>query len=75
MSKSYHRQCKLEKKEPNINIVTTSWIPEEFAILGKYLRLNDDDGWKVIFIGDRKLSQNINERSRDFLKQRSCSDI
>lgn len=49
MSKTfYYRQCQLEKG----CTITTSWIPEKFAIKGKCVKLkkkNDewDDGWTV----------------------------
>lgn len=77
---SYHRQCVLVKpngKSSNKTII--SWIPEEYAVINKYVKLKNDgiweDGWKVTEVGSRKLSKDINERSRDYLRQRKVSDI
>ena len=72
----FHRQCILTKKSKT----QVSWIPEKFAILGKFLELQDekgnwDNGWKVSQIGDRKISKEVDERSRDHKKQRKASDI
>ncbi len=46
--KTYYRQCRLQKG----NTHQMSWIPEEFAVKGKIIKLRDedgvwDDGWKV----------------------------
>ncbi len=51
----YYRQCKMQKK----NMFQTSYIPEEFAKLGKFLKLRDsegewDDGWKVIEVSSHR---------------------
>ena len=57
------RQCNLEKPIPGPGGGTrhqVSWIPEEFAKKGKFLRLKEgdvwEDGWKVTGVGARKLS-------------------
>jgi hypothetical protein len=43
--KCMYRQVKLQSK----NSITTSWIPSQFAVVGKVLRLGDDPAWwKVI---------------------------
>ncbi len=43
----YYRQCKLQRG----NTHQTSWIPEQFAILNKVLKLKNgeewEDGWVV----------------------------
>jgi hypothetical protein len=54
---------------------TISWIPEEFAVIGKFLKLDDDDGWRVKMVGARKGDKEVNERSRDYKKQRKGSDM
>jgi len=51
----YYKQCKMQKK----NSFQTSYIPEEFAVLNKFLKLRGedgewDDGWKVIFISENR---------------------
>ena len=40
------KQCRLQKG----NVQQVSWIPEQFAVEGKVLRLFDEFGWKVISV-------------------------
>ena len=72
---SYHRQCKLIKG----NDTTVSWIPEKFALKGKYLKLKDngewEDGWKVEFVGTKLPTKYVIDRSQDHVHQRKASDI
>lgn len=28
-----------------------AWIPSQFAVVGKYLRLLDENGWRVVEVG------------------------
>ena len=68
----WHRQCLLERGNQNL----VSWIPEVFAVPGKFLRLEPEgDGWKVKQIGGRLPSELVSIRSRDYKKQRVGSDI
>lgn len=41
------RQCVLRKR----NKYQVAWIPIKFAVVGKYIKLLDDDGWRVETIG------------------------
>jgi hypothetical protein len=41
------RQCILNKN----NRWQTAWIPKQFAVKGKYLRILDEDGWQVKSVG------------------------
>ena len=67
-----YRQCRMTKK----NAVNVAYIPEKFAVVGKYLRLVDDDGWKVETVSEHfQTSQENNERSQDYKKTRKASDI
>jgi hypothetical protein len=54
-----------------------TWIPEEFAVVGKPLRLKEgdawDDGWIVIGVGARKPANE--DRSRHHLKHRKGTDV
>lgn len=58
-----YRQCKLVKRTKEGRIETTSYIPEEYAIVGKILKLKDDTtplksilgwtgGWEVMSVGE-----------------------
>lgn len=49
----YYRQCRLEKKTDRGVCCQTSWLPEQYAVKGKYLKLKDDNGewingWLVV---------------------------
>lgn len=71
MKKIFYRQCELQK----VNRKTTSWIPEKFSTVGKYLRLKDSDGWKVIKVSQQRFEENyVVERSQDFKNTRKASD-
>ena len=41
------RQCKLRRG----NLYQVAWLPVQFAIHGRYLRLLDVDGWQVVEVG------------------------
>lgn len=53
-----YSQCRLAKKVKNGEYKMISWIPEEFAVKGKVLKLFDgenwDNGWEVISAGKSK---------------------
>jgi len=71
VKKIFYRQCELQK----VNRKTTSWIPEKFSTVGKYLRLKDSDGWKVIKVSQQRFEENyVVERSQDFKNTRKASD-
>jgi hypothetical protein len=61
MSKTiYYRQCQLARPYERGEMRLTSWIPEEFAVAGKRVRLRDDggwqDGWVVRFAGPYRVA-------------------
>lgn len=73
---SFYRQCELRKK----NSIQITWIPEEFAKKGKYIKLLQDnntwdDGWQVTEVGVREEDKIVAERSQDYKHQRKASDI
>jgi len=71
----------MERQDPaGFSQPLTSWIPEKFAKVGKYLKLkNEDDtwtdGWKVLEVGDRKDAKAVEVAQQAHKKQRSVSDI
>jgi len=71
----YHVQCVLNKD----NIYQTSWIPEKYAKMGKWLKLKMDgkweDGWQVIERGHRELTENVKKRENDYKRMRTVTDI
>ena len=72
----HHVQCKLRKG----NEYQASWIPEKYARLGKFVKLQDeegvwDDGWQVVEAHTRLDSKTVIERSQDYKKTRKASDV
>ncbi len=72
--------CELSRKVDGGIQNQVSWIPEKFAVKGKYLKLKEDtvwiDGWLVDSASDESLPGNIlNDRSQDYKTQRKGSDI
>ncbi len=71
----YYCQCWLVRG----NARQMAWIPEKFAITGKYLRLTDagvsQDGWQVKNVGTRMTEEYLRERSQDYKYTRRASDI
>ena len=76
----FYRQCELERNDGKKRECQVSWIPEQYAVVGKYLKLKDDgswtDGWRVISVGEIRCSaEEVSARSRDYRSQRRVSDI
>ena len=71
----YHVQCMLSKNE----MYQTSWIPEKFAVPGKWIKLKDgdkwDDGWQVMDCGTRELTKKVKEREHDYKRMKKVTDI
>ena len=73
-------QCSLSKPTKDGEKKQVSWIPEHFAVEGKYLELKEGDDWEdgglVTSVGDVKQSGSVlNERGRDYLATRKASDV
>ena len=76
--------CNLRRKIPEGYQIDTVWIPEKFAVKGKFLEIKNPNGifvngWEVM---DGKTEGEVgrdftylNERSRDHKKTRSASDM
>jgi hypothetical protein len=62
----------MEKK----NTYQTAYLPEKFAVVGKYLRIEDDNGWQVTTVSKHsQTSEENNVRSQDYKRTREASDI
>lgn len=79
-----YRQCHLVKKRkaPDAGeLHQTSWIPSQFAVMNKVLKLKDEDGawdngWVVTSVGPyEKTEKEANEGTQLHKKQRRASDI
>jgi hypothetical protein len=68
-------QCILKKN----NKIQTSWIPERYAVIGKYLKLLEnniwENGWQVISNGVKVSKNSLEILSQDHKRTRTSSDI
>ena len=60
---NYYKQCELSKGSRK-QIV---WIPEQFALLHKYLKILDENGWKVNKIFSRQNEEYVLNHMRDYI--------
>ena len=71
----YYRQCWLTRGSAR----QMAWIPEKFAVAGRFLRLTDagisEDGWQVTGVGAQMAEETVRERSQDYKHTRRASDI
>ncbi len=51
VSDQNYRQCTLTRTKHGVQLQQIAWIPAKFAVVGKFLRLRDEDGWQVISVG------------------------
>lgn len=73
---TYYRQCTLTMKDGPMTAVQVAWIPEEFATVGKYLKIKEQDGWRVEEVGSHRQSEDyIQDHERDFLGHRKRTDV
>lgn len=54
----FYKQCRLEKKIDGGSLIQVSFIPEQFAVKGKVLKLRENgewvNGWKVVGAGTNR---------------------
>jgi hypothetical protein len=68
-----YTQCRLRRNRTE-QIV---WMPTEFAKKNSFVRIKDEDGWRVIGVGATKPAEFVTTHGhgRDHLRQRQASDI
>lgn len=67
-----YKQCALQKGASH----SMAWIPEQFAVKGKFLKIKEEDGWQVVGVSDGSRSAvEANEGSQLYKKTRKASDI
>lgn len=77
MKEIMYTQCKLRKN----NLHQMSWIPSNFAKVGKVIKIRDEgtdnwtDGWVVEEAYSSKPWKEVNEGSQLHKNQRKASDI
>lgn len=52
-----------------------AWIPAALAIVGKFVKIHDEDGWKVAWVGRKMDGAWVRDRSNDHRYQRRVSDV
>ena len=80
MAKDFFRQCRLELRSPGKVSSQVSWLPEKYAVKGKYLELKNEEGewvngWQVMDIYARFEASKVRERSQDYKRTRKASDV
>ena len=78
-----YQQCLLRKRSGNVSILDVSWIPVEYAVVGKVLKLKKeegkldqsgewksgwDDGWIVIKVYGVRSESDIVKMNWDYRK-------
>ena len=66
-----HTQCTLKKG----STFQIAWIPNRHAVMGKYLKLREDNGWEVIRIGSTAPSSKVLIMRDIYRHHRSITDI
>jgi hypothetical protein len=66
-----YRQCELRRG----TTVQQAWIPEVFAQRGKYLQIEQQNGWRVASVGIRRSGEYLLDHERDHVGHRSRTDI
>lgn len=73
---TYYRQCTLTMQDGPLTAQQVSWIPEEFAVVGKVLKIKDQDGWRVKDVGSHRQSEDyIQDHERDYVGHRKRTDV
>lgn len=79
MKKSnYYKQCVLASHYSVHSRFLTTWIPEHAAIIGKWIKLEDEPNvwWTVEEVFDIRLTkEQVEENSQDYKRTRKASDI
>jgi len=80
MREQLYAQCLLSIIINKDFIYTVAWIPAEYAVMGKTLKIKDDygnwrNGWVVDQIYSIRNQEFVLRHERDWVKQRQASDI
>ena len=73
---TYYRQVTVERNEFPAVTTQITWIPEHFAVVGKYLKLHDEDGWKVTQVSSHRQPEDyVRSHERDYMGHRARTDV
>jgi hypothetical protein len=76
----YYVQCDLRKQIETGLLCDVAWIPEKFAVIGKQVRIKQEDGtwdsgWMVAKRYAKMEEDEVEAAERDYLIQRESSDV
>ncbi len=75
----HYTQCRLLSTDEASASLTTyhvAWIPSQFAIVGRRLFIDGLPGkWEVLERYESREADQVELKSRDYLKQRKASDV
>jgi hypothetical protein len=57
-----YKQCRLRRGRTE----QIAWIPSEFAKKNQFLRIKNEDGWRVIGVGTRMPESYVIRHERDY---------
>jgi hypothetical protein len=75
MTQIMYCQCRLAKKTESGESIQHSWIPQKYAIVGKILRLGNDNGWRVTHVWETETEEIVKARERAYKRWREVTDI
>lgn len=61
MKTTTYRQCEMIRHTR----VQVAWIPEKFAKVGAYVKLRDEDGWRITFVSTGTLTEEERRHAGD----------
>lgn len=71
---TFYRQCRMQKIRGLRTSWRIAWIPEQLAVKGKYLKIEEDNGWLVVVRGRRRLEESVLNDS-EYRHHRNVTDI
>jgi len=79
MSIQYYKQCMLERPGDGVKVLRyldVARIPEQFAVVGKWLKIKGVDHWKVTGVSDERFTTaQCDDAHHNIKNQRKASDI
>lgn len=67
----HYTQCLLKRN----GSYKVAWIPSTFAKIGKYIKINELDGWQVIQMWSTHSEEMVLEYERDYAHHREQTDV
>ena len=87
MTDTFYCQCRLAKQTDKGELVRFTWIPQEYAKAGKFIKTRKqnesglveldkwDNGWQVTHVWETEAEDKVKARERAYLHWREMTDI